>query len=160
MNRFIQYLNLLGIISLAALCCLQWRVNSRLNLEVLQLETTRQEQSIEIAQGKKLLNENAADLDDFRERLKLSESQLKRSEEKVAIESDQLKKLTNERDQLKAALDKWMAAVASRDEALQAEGEQLGKLQGERNEAVNRFNDLAGKYNDLVKNLNESSAKK
>ena len=51
--------------------------------------------------------------------------------------------------------------VDAQQEILETEdvGERLQKLAGERNEAVARFNDLAGKYNGLVKDLNEARAK-
>jgi hypothetical protein len=45
-----------------------------------------------------------------------------------------------------------MAAVAARDAALKQAGDQIRRLSSERNDAVQKFNDLAGKYNALVSN--------
>ncbi len=56
-------------------------------------------------------------------------------------------------DQLKAALEQWVAAVAQRDDVIKQAGQQIQKLAGRRNDAMIKFNDLAGKYNGLVKQI-------
>jgi chromosome segregation ATPase len=78
------------------------------------------------------------------------------------IQNEQLaadrKLLLAQRDQLTAALNTWKAAVAARDAALKQAGEDIQKIADERNEAVRRFNDLADKYNAVVKEINGERA--
>jgi chromosome segregation ATPase len=142
MIRFATGFNFIGVIALAMLCAAQWRTDSRLHLQINDLEKIRIEQSEKITEQEKTIRGQSADLDDFRSRLMLCESQLTQSEELVA--------------HLKAALDKWIAAVDARDKAIKQAGVLLQKLAGERNDAVTKFNDLASKYNALVKDWNAS----
>jgi chromosome segregation ATPase len=137
-----NYLNFVGVIALAILCSFQWQTNSRLNLEAQSLQKTTLEQAAKIDEQDRTIKNDAADLDDLRSRLSLAESAL-------ADDEASLK-------QLKAALDKWIAAVAQRDQALKQAGAQIQKLANERNDAILKFNDLAGKYNVVVKQLNDS----
>ncbi|MGD0388053.1 MAG: hypothetical protein ABSC42_03775 [Tepidisphaeraceae bacterium] len=132
MNRFFSIFNCLGVGVLAVLCAVQWQANSRLENNVEQLDKTRIEQSAKIAQQESTLKDDAADLEDLRQRLSMSESELQNS--------------VVEEGRLKTALDKWKAA-------LKQAGEQIQKLAGERNQAIQRFNDLADKYNALIKQM-------
>ena len=136
MNRFFSIFNCLGVGVLAVLCVVQWKANSRLENNVEQLDKTRIEQSAKIAEQERTLKDDAADLEDLRQRLSMSESELK--------------KAVAEAGRLKTALDKWKAA-------LKQAGEQIQKLAGERNEAIQKFNDLADKYNALVKQMGSNS---
>ena len=45
MNRFLQWFNLAGVLTLAVLCVLQWRMNRQLNLDLNAAEQTRQQQA-------------------------------------------------------------------------------------------------------------------
>ena len=139
-----NYLNFAGIVALAILCSLQWQTNSRLNLETQSLEKTNLEQAAKIDDQARTIKNDATDLDDLRSRLSLSESAL--ADDEATIK------------QLKTAMDKWIAAVTQRDQALKQAGAQIQKLAIERNDAVLKFNDLAGKYNTIVKQLNDSGA--
>jgi hypothetical protein len=56
-------------------------------------------------------------------------------------------------------LTKWMAAVKERDEALKKASEDITMIVAARNEAIKKLNDLAIKYNGVVKDLNEARAK-
>ena len=49
-----------------------------------------------------------------------------------------------------------MAAVAQRDQALKQASSEFQKVANERNDAILKFNDLAGKYNAVVKQLNDA----
>jgi chromosome segregation ATPase len=144
-----KYLNFVGVIALAILCSFQWQTNSRLNLETQSLEKTKLEQAATIDQQDRTIKNDAADLDDLRMRLSLSETALAEADQKVATDEAELK-------QLKAALDKWVAAVAQRDQALKQAGSEIQKVANERNDAILKFNDLAGKYNAVVKQLNDA----
>jgi len=137
-----NYLNFAGVVALAVLCSFQWQTNSRINLEAQSLQKTTLEQAGKIDEQTRTIKNDAADLDDLRGRLSLSESAL--ADDEATIK------------QLKAAMDKWIAAVAQRDLALKQASGQIQKLATERNEAILKFNDLAGKYNAIVKQLNDS----
>jgi chromosome segregation ATPase len=125
---------------LAVLCAAQWRIDSQLHSQITDLEAIRIQQIEKITEQEKTIRGQSADLDDFRNRLMLCESQLNQSQEMVG--------------HLKAALDKWIAAVDARDKAIKQAGVLLQKLADERNDAVMKFNDLASKYNALVKDWN------
>lgn len=159
MSRFLQYFNLAGVAALAILCAIQWQQNSRINQEVIELEKVRLEQAAKIAEQANTIKGDAADLEEFRQRLVQTGNALKESDAKLAACTAERSQLTAERDQLKATLDKWVAAVAERDKVLKQASDELVKLAKDRNEAVLKFNDLAGKYNGLVKDLNDARAK-
>ncbi len=132
MTRYFQYFNFAGILILVALCCVQWRANRQVNLRAIGLEKIRLTQVQKISEQEKTIKGQAADLDDFRQRLELSEAALKESQQKfnaLAIERD---KLIAERNQLKTTLDTWKAAVAQRDAAIKQASEQIQKLATER----------------------------
>jgi chromosome segregation ATPase len=145
MNRFFLIFNFLGVSLLCVLCAAQWQTNSRLENSVEQFDKTRIEQTAKIAEQKNTLKDDAADLTDLRQRLSMSELELKNA----VAERDHF---AAEDKQLKTALDNWMAAVAARDAALRQASDQIQKLSNDRNDAVRKFNDLAGKYNALVSN--------
>jgi chromosome segregation ATPase len=93
-------------------------------------------------------------LADVRQRLSLAEVDLKDAQDKLAASEQQCNGLIAQRDQLKTTLDKWEAAIADRDRALKQAGDQIQTLTADRNQAVQKFNDLADKYNAVVKQLN------
>ena len=161
MNRFLGYFNLFGVFALTLLSAAQWRTNSRLNLEEIELEKTRLEQVAKIAEQDKAIKGCAADLEEFRGRLTKADASLHDTESRLAAtaaERDQLSedrtRLAEERGRLRANLDHWIAAVTERDKALKQAGEDIQKLCADRNEAVTRFNELVGKYNAMVKAAN------
>jgi len=161
MNRSLHVLNFLGVLLLAVLCAMQWRANRRSNLDVLDLQMTALKQSALLNERDKTIKAYMADMDEFRGRITLAESQLKELDGKLtdmARERDALAAqkmhLTAERDALQAALDKWAAAVADRDAEIKRAGEQLHRLMAERNQSVVKFNELATRYNALVAEVN------
>ena len=72
-----KYLNFLGVVAVAILCGFQWQTNSRLNLEAQSLEKTKLEQAAKIDEQDRTIKNDAADLDDLRMRLSLSETALR-----------------------------------------------------------------------------------
>jgi chromosome segregation ATPase len=146
-----KYFNFIGVVAMAILCGFQWQTNSQLNLEAQALDKTRLQQAATIDQQNRTIKNDSTDLDDLRRRLSLAESALTEAQQKVADDQAEIK-------QLKTALNKWAAAVAERDHALKLAGDQIQKLANERNDAILKFNDLAGKYNLVVKQLNDSGA--
>ncbi|MGD1278063.1 MAG: hypothetical protein ABR964_12695 [Tepidisphaeraceae bacterium] len=149
MIRFITGLNFLGVLAVAVLCAAQWQTNSRLSLRAGDLEKIRQQQTAKLSEQEKSLKDDAADLDDLRRRLELSESDLADTHKKLELSNAQC-------DQLKNTLTQWQRAVADRDAALKQAGQQIQKIAAERNDAVQKFNDLADKYNTLVKDAHGS----
>ncbi len=157
--KFIAYFNLLGVLVLAALCAVQWQANRRLNLQVIDLERTRQQQVQKMTEQDRTIKGYASDLDEFRRRLEQSDSALKEAETKVATLGMERDQLLAERDRNKIVLEKWMAAVMERDEAIKKGNDEILKLAQARNDAVAKFNDLATKYNAVVKELNAGRGK-
>jgi chromosome segregation ATPase len=147
MMRIFSSANLAGVLILAIVCAVQWKSDSDLSHEVDRLQQLSADQSAKIDDQDKSLKQDAADLDDLRQRLAASQDALKDTQDKLTA-------ATAERDQLKAAVDKWTAAVASRDDAIKQANAQIQKLSADRDDAVKKFNDLADKYNDVVKQLN------
>jgi chromosome segregation ATPase len=173
MSRFVSFVNFLGVALLVVLCGIQWKANRQLHLQATELEQTRLEQKAQLAERDKMIKGYLADLDDFRERVRLSESQLKELDDKLGAMTRERNRLVGERDQLlaqrdqmKATLDKWVAAVKERDAAIKDRDAALKdaavkaqKLMVDRNDAVSRFNELVGKYDTVVKDLNAARAK-
>ena len=77
MIRILPYFNFLGVIGLAALCVVQWQNNRQLNLNNIALDQIRQNQANKLAENDRTIQGQAADLEEFRGRLTLSEAQLK-----------------------------------------------------------------------------------
>jgi chromosome segregation ATPase len=166
MSRWLTGLNFIGVLALAALCGVQWQANRKANLQAISLEQTRLAQAEKIAEQDRVITGYKADLDEFRARVTLSEQAIKKAEDQIAALAAQRNQLAAERDQLvaeraqlKTVLDSWIVAVAARDQALKHASEQIQKLATERDAAVLKFNDLATKYNAIVKELDVARAK-
>ncbi len=159
MNRALQYFNLLGVVALAGLCAFQWQANRRVNLEANSLEKARLEQAAKITEAEKTLHGAQADLEGFRGQLTRASASLQETSEKLRVAERQLADLAAERDQLRASVTNWAAAVTARDERLKANAEQMQKLAADRNDSVTKFNELAAKYNGIVKDVNDLRAK-
>lgn len=160
MNRIFAVFNFLGILVLCVLCALQWLVNSRVNLRANSLEDIRRQQSAKLEENDKTIRAYTSDLEDFRQRLSLSETQLKDLDEKLSHEIAERNQIAAERDDLKNALGQWMDAVADRDKTINQARDQLQKLAAQRNDAIQKLNDLTDKYNTLVTQWNQQQAKK
>jgi chromosome segregation ATPase len=144
MNRILAILNLLGVLIVAAICGVQWNTNSRLEHQVQSLQKTSADQAAKIDDQAQTIKDDAADISDFHDRLSLAESQLIDTKDKLAQRVAEVNLLQNN-------LKKWMQAVADRDAALKQAAAQIQSLAAQRNDAIQKFNDLAGKYNALVK---------
>jgi chromosome segregation ATPase len=165
MTRLLTFLNFLGVLALAALSVQQWQVNRALNLKAADLEQIRLDQTAQIAAQDKTIKGYVADLDDFRQRLDVSEAALQKSRDVVAQRNIQINQLTAQRerllaemDDLKKSLATWQAAVAQRDASLKQDDAQITKLSADRDDAVIKFNDLAKKYKSLVEDWNKQQA--
>lgn len=153
-NRALMVLNACGVIALGALCVVQWRFNARLNGKVIAAENAFREQAAKLAEATRALQGSSADLEDFRTQIIHAHTSLKETQDRLAEAEQQLQQATTARDQLQAQLAKWQATVTARDDRLQEASVQIQKLAADRNEAVTKYNDLAGKYNAAVSSLN------
>ena len=112
MSRWIQILNIIGVLALAILCILQRRTNSRYARANDRLNETSYNQANKIADQDKTIKDDEANLDDLRRRLTESSLKLNDTQAKLAGVSAERDQVTAQRDQLKAEMDKWVAAVA------------------------------------------------
>ena len=151
MKRFFDVFNLLGIGAMVVLCANQWAANGELGRENDHLQTIRLQQAATIATRDETIKGQAADLDEFRTRLTRAEEQLKDVQQQLTKVTAERDLLSAERNRLKANLDQWMAAVKARDTLIKQAGGEIQMLAKQRNDAIAQFNDLAGKYNALVK---------
>jgi septal ring factor EnvC (AmiA/AmiB activator) len=157
MNQLLKYLNFAGIIVLALLCAGQWKTNSRLEAALIALHQKSDDQAVTIAKQTETLKENAADLDDFRQRLSLAESRLRQAETDLVKTRQQRDQLVAERDELTKLRERLLAAVAQRDQVLKEQTDVLSKqvqsihtLEDQRNQSINKYNELVARYNTLV----------
>lgn len=159
MNRFLQYANLIGVAALAVLCVFQWSLNRRVNLEASALEKTRLELTAKVAEHEKTIKGQTADLDTFREQLTLATSSLKETETKLSKSGREIGQLESEREQLKASVTNWAAAVTARDERIKEANDRLKQLGEDLNASIRKFNELAETHGKLVKAWNDQQEK-
>lgn len=152
MKQRLQYLNLFGVLALAALCVFQWRHDRQLNLQINQLEKSRQELDAKTQELEKKLRANSEDADYFRGQLSKTAETLRDTEQKLDKSELEAHTLAFESDQLKSAITNWAAAVSSRDE-------QIRKLAGDLNNSIEKFNRLATNHNALVREFNDLRAR-
>lgn len=150
--------NAVGVLLLTGLCLAQWRANRRLHLEVNELIRSRDGLTATVEEQKRVLVGQGADLERFRAHVIEASDRARDLAAKLARVEADARQLAVERDQLKASVTNWSAAVAVRDERLQAAAGQMKELGDARNEAVTKFNELASRYNAVVKDLNEARA--
>lgn len=153
MNRRLHWFNFLGVLALAALSVVQWRANRQLNLDLNAVEKDRQQQATRLDELTRQLKGGATDLDEFRAQLTRATASLKDTKAKLALAERQLTQLTNERAQLKTSVTNWAAAVAARDVQLKQAGAEAQKQAEERTTLALKFNDLARRQNEQVKEL-------
>jgi chromosome segregation ATPase len=155
MKRFLPWLNFLGVLALAALCVIQWRRDRALNLEFNTLEKTRQAQEQALAEQKNTAEGLAADLAELKEQWQrhTGDSSLLRSNV-IRLERENLQ-LTADRQELKASVTNWAAAVRERDARLAQASGQLRDLSAKLTDSVRKYNDLATNYNASVQRFND-----
>jgi chromosome segregation ATPase len=143
MNRVMQWINFLGVLAVALLCVVQWSVNRRLNLETADLERKQIALNAKVDEQSKTIRDQAADLEEFRTRVQLSEQALADAETK-------LRALHAERDRLESSRSLYASAVTQRDTVIKKAAAEIQQAWNDRNDAVKKFNDLAMKYNAMV----------
>ncbi len=149
------WINLLGVLALAALCAVQWQRDRRLNLEVNRLEQVRQAQEEKISEQQKASSGLAADLAGFKEQFKKAHADANETRTALRKVEQENAQLTREREQLKASVTNWAAAVTARDESLREANERLRDTTLRLNESILKFNDLATNYNASVQRFND-----
>jgi chromosome segregation ATPase len=155
----IQYVNLLGVLVLGALCVAQWQRDRRMNLEVNRLEKARIDHQSMLAEQEQLIQGLNMDLAQFKEEMAKVQTELNETRQKLRVAEREARQLTAERDQLKTSITNWVAAVNARDERLKEANKEIGRLAGELNGSIAKFNELATNYNATVKDLNELRAR-
>lgn len=156
MNSALNKINLLGVLVLAGLCAYQWKINRDLNLSLMAVDKERLEKIVSLADEQKKTKEQGADLDYFRAQLTASkgvEKELKGKLDQIETAHTQV---MAERDSLKTNVTEWAGAVKLRDERLAQSAEAIQKLITERDEVVQKYNDLAKRQNDLVAEINKA----
>lgn len=178
MNR-LHYINLVGVLAVAALCIVQWRINRSLNLEVGRLDRVRQEQENKLADQERMGKGLSQDLEGFKVQiLKLGEDVREKSSKLSAAER-QIQQLERDRDQLKQSVTNWAKAfeerdqryknetlalqqsvtnwsraVTLRDDRLKEANQRIQSLGDQLNANAAKYNQLATNYNDAVQRLN------
>jgi chromosome segregation ATPase len=157
MNRVLNIFNLLGICALAALCAIQWNRDRDSHTQIIALQAANQQHEQTIQQQTQAIRGQQADLDDFRNRLMHANDEFQKAQSQLATLTQERDRLANqnkllaaERDEYKAAIPKWSAALAARDNLIKQASGEIIQLAQQRNEAIVRFNDLVAKYNALA----------
>ncbi|HTJ77884.1 MAG TPA: hypothetical protein VL357_02720 [Rariglobus sp.] len=156
MNRALATLNLFGVLALTGLCILQWRSNRSLNLDINALEHTTQSQASLVDKQSEKIRGLTEDLDHFRGQLGTTTLSQKDTEQKLRASEHLAAQLSSERDQLKASIAQWTAAVAARDTNLQEANDRIHELTTQLSETVAKYNTLAAIHNTLVQQINDA----
>jgi chromosome segregation ATPase len=154
MNRFLERLNLIGVLALAGLCVFQWRVNREVNTQVNRLQKTQFEQTAKIAEQQKTIAGQGMDLETFRAQLLASKSEEKQLSANLFDSERTNRQLDSQVGQLKESLTNWVAAVSERDKQLEHITANLKSLIEARDEAIEKYNTLAKTHNQLVADFN------
>ena len=153
MNDRLKYLNLFGVVALAALCICQWVHDRRLNLEVKRLYQVRLEQSAKIDDQANQLKGLNEDLNQLKASLATERDLRSQAEKKLITAEAATEQLTRERDQLKGAISNWANAVALRDERMKEANARIEQLAADLNASIRKYNELVTNYNAIVKSL-------
>jgi chromosome segregation ATPase len=159
MNRTLQFLNLFGVLAVAALCVVQWQNNRRLNLDANQLEKTRQVQQQKISEQEETARGLTQDLARFKEQVKALNDDLGEAKTKSRETENVLTTMTADRNRLADSITNWINAVAQRDALAKEANSRIEELSTQLNASIQKFNELATNYNSVVKDLNDARAK-
>jgi chromosome segregation ATPase len=151
MNGRLKYMNLFGVLALAALCIAQWQRDRRLNLEVGRLDQMRLQQGAKIDEQAGLLKGLNEDLGQLKTSLGIEQSLRSQAEQKVVSTENANLQLGLERDQLKAAITNWANAVALRDERMKEANTRIEQLAADLNTSIRKYNELVTNRNAAVK---------
>ena len=153
MNDRLKYVNLLGVVALAALCAFQWVRDRRLNLEIKRLYQVRLELSAKIDDQSGQLKGLNEDLTQLKLSLATERDLRSQTEKKLGSSEAAGEQLARERDQLKVAISNWANAVALRDERMKEANARIEQLAADLNASIRKYNELVTNYNAVVKSL-------
>lgn len=159
MNQRLQFLNLFGVLALAALCVVQWQSNRQLNLETNQLEKTRQAQQQKISEQEQTARGLSEDLTGFKEQVKTQREDLDDTKKKLHEREGAVKGLTAERNELRESVTNWANAVTQRDALVKEANRRILELSTNLNGSIQKYNELATNYNSVVQELNDARIK-
>jgi chromosome segregation ATPase len=151
MNNRLKYVNLLGVLALAALCIAQWQRDRRLNLEIGRLDQMRLQQAAKIDEQAGLLKGLNEDFGQLKTSLGNEQSLRSQVEKKVVSIENANQQLSLERDQLKAAITNWANAVTVRDERMKEANARIEQLAADLNASIRKYNELATNHNAAVR---------
>lgn len=162
--RYLVYVNLLGVVGLAALCGFQWEANRKANLLAESLDKTRQEQDNQIMRQKREIagyaedlheaQDHIATLRDQRDKATAERNSAAAARDQAIAERDQLKA---EQEQSKEILAKWVSAVTQRDDVIKKAFARIEDLAKERNDKITELNNVIVKYNALAKQTTKAA---
>jgi len=151
MNDRLKYVNLFGVLALAALCVVQWQRDRRLNLEISRLDQVRLQQAAKIDDQASVLKGLNEDLGQLKNSLATEQSLRSQAEQKLRPLEEANAQVTAERDQLKAALTNWVNAVAVRDERMKEANARIERLAAQLNTSIAKYNELVTNHNAAAK---------
>ena len=151
MKERLKYVNLFGVLALAALCIAQWQRDRRLNLEINRLDQVRLQQTAKIDEQASLLKGLNEDLGQLKTSLGNEQSLRSQAEQKVVSAESTNEQLVLERDQLRAAITNWANAVAVRDERMKEANARIEQLAADLNASIRKYNELVTNRNAAVK---------
>jgi uncharacterized coiled-coil DUF342 family protein len=162
MNRFWHMVNFMGVIALVALCWVQWGENRTVSRRAVAAETSRAELQIKLQDAQHTIDADKKDLDEFRDRLTQAQKDIEKNKADLTEAVAQQETLRTERDlyhtnalALQTALEKWKAALAERENALNQANDAVVKIAADRNDAVKKLNALVTNYNTGIKSTND-----
>ena len=153
------FLNIVGVLVLAALCGLQWKNESRLNAEVNALLQTQYGLEKTIDDQRKNIDGLSKDLALFKSQFAATKAELDETLLLLRKAENDILHLTAERDQLKEAVAAWQDAVKERDAHIEEANARIKEFAEALNESITKYNDLAVKFNEVVDMLNEDRQK-
>lgn len=153
--KALHLFNTIGILVLAGLCVMQWRVDQQLGGELTALTTKRREQDTLITDQIGQLERLRAELGAVQAKLSTNNVRIEKAEGDLFDARKEVRLLSLERDQLKDSITNWMTAVTLRDERIKEGNAQIRKLADDLTASVLKFNSLATNYNATVMQLND-----
>jgi DNA recombination protein RmuC len=153
--KLLQWINLFGVLALAALCVVQWQRDRKLNLQFNALEKVRQSQEQKIAEQERTARGLTDDLAQLKTQFQSTHTELTEARTTLGKLDRENVQLQSERDQLKASVTNWSQAVKKRDARLREANDQLRDLSTRLNDSIVKFNELATNYNASVKRFND-----
>ncbi len=153
--KALQWINLFGVLALAALCVAQWQRDRRFNLEINMLVKDRQAQELKTAEQEGAARAVSEDLARFKDLFQQARAEFSASSSNCSKLEREHFQLQNEREQLKTSVTNWARAVTQRDARLREAKEQLRDFSERLNDSVRKFNDLATNYNASIRRFND-----